>query len=297
MTPWDVVIVPTYDRPEYLWVCLEHLSRAHGSGTKEIWICEDQHADKPKDFTLQMEMLATIREAERLFGQKYVKYFGTTPHNEYGNSRNLLTALERAYDARAPYIYLVEDDVMVTEDFFRWHEQAQAQFDPFVTCAGRINRSLNFHINGPEAIDESCKDPLACVRSRKAYMSWANCFRYDRLHRLLKEWPYEPEDFKPGYEQDIMIQGWMRIKKIEDSIWPYVPRAYHLGWTSYHRCGMKINGNLEERVNFLRKAITNKSTIKKMASLQEMDAFPKEKIKWNEKGSFDGSFYLKADYK
>src|SRR5260370_2286021 len=155
MTPWDVVIVPTYDRPEYLWVCLEHLSRAHGSGTKEIWICEDQHADKPKDFTLQMEMLATIREAERLFGQKYVKYFGTTPHNEYGNSRNLLTALERAYDARAPYIYLVEDDVMVTEDFFRWHEQAQAQFDPFVTCAGRINRSLNFNINPPAPIPQS----------------------------------------------------------------------------------------------------------------------------------------------
>jgi hypothetical protein len=293
MTQMDVVIVPTYDRPEFLWLTLEHLSRAHGSETKEIWICEDQHADKPKDFTLQVEMLATIREAERLFGREYVKYFGMIPHRSYGNSNNLIEALRRAYGTQAPFVYIVEDDTMVTEDFFRWHEQAQKQFDPFVSCSGRINRSLNFQLNGPEAIDESCKDLLACVRSRKAYMSWATCFKRENLKYLLKHAPDAVRDedpWQPGFEQDIFIQNFIWDTK-SASVWSYVPRAFHLGWNSYHRCGMKINGTLEEKIKFLRKAITNKSTIKEMASLQEMDPFVEVKEKWS------GDLYLKADYK
>lgn len=286
----DIVIIPTYDRPEYLWVCLEKLEKTGSLDGKEIWICEDQHIDKPKHFTTQVEMLATIREAERLFKNDRLKYFMIS-HQSYGNSNNLLSALDRAYDTSAKYVYIIEDDVMVTPDFFQWHEEAHKTFDPFVTCAGRINRSLNFQMNGPEAIDESNPDSMACVRSHKAYMSWANCFRRDRLHRFLKEWPYDDE-WRPGHEQDIAIQQWMWMKH-EDSVWPYVPRAYHMGWYSYHRtAGMKFNGTLEEKVKELRSAITDKTKINQMASLQEIDPFPTKPIMWRE-----GGFYLKADYK
>ncbi len=289
----DLVIVPTYDRPEYLWVCLENLHKAYGIENKEIWICEDNHADAPKDFTVQMEMLATIREAERLFGRPNVRYLGVTPHTYYGNSYNVIEAFRTGwYETSAEYIYLVEDDSMVTPDFFLWHEKAQAEFKPFVTCAGRINRSLNFQMNGPEAIDESIQDSTACVRSGKAYMSWATCFHRDSLHSLLKVLSMDYSIFKPGYEQDIAIQNFIQHHKL-DSIWPYVPRAYHMGWYSYHRtAGMKFNGTLEEKVIALRKAIMSKTKIREMACLQEIDPFPKEEVVWR-----DGEFYLKADYR
>ena len=43
----DIVIVPTFDRPEFLWLCLENILAAEGSLDREIWLCEDIHADKP----------------------------------------------------------------------------------------------------------------------------------------------------------------------------------------------------------------------------------------------------------
>jgi hypothetical protein len=286
----DTVVIPTYDRPEYLWVCLEHLSRAHGIQNKRIWICEDNHVGVEKHFTIQIEMLATIREAERLFGRDNVIYEGRLPHPHYGNSHNVLTSLLEAYYSTSGFVYLVEDDAMVLPDFFEWHEQAQKQFKPFVTCAGRINRSLNFPINGPEAIDETIKDPMACVRSSKAYMSWATCFSRESLRRLLWDRP-DDTSWKPGWEQDLYIQKFLQDSKSK-SVWPHVPRAYHMGWYSYHRtAGMKFNGTLEEKVAALRSTITSKSKIKEMAGLQDIDAIPKEQIVWQ-----TGDLYLQEDY-
>lgn len=290
----DIVIVPTFDRPEYLWMCLENLRLAHGSHAKQIWICEDVHEDKPKDFTTQIDMLATIREAGQLFGRENVTYFGRAPHTSYGNSHNLLQALKDSIYTDARYVYIVEDDTMVMKDFFNWHEQAQQQYQPFVTCAGRINRSLNFQMNGPEAIDESQKDSMACVRSHKAYMSWATCFKREGLYWLLKHAPDKDGDdpWRPGFEQDMFIQDFIRDGH-NASVWPYVPRAYHMGWYSYHRtAGQKFHGTLQEKVTALRRAIYSKAMINEMACLQEIDPFPREPIVWGE-----GDFYLKADFK
>lgn len=291
----DIVIVPVFDRPEYLWVCLEHLHRAHGMENKELWICEDIHADKPKGFTIEVEMLATIREAIRVFGYENVVYYGRHPHTTYGNSHNLMAALRDAYATEAKYVYIVEDDTMVTEDFFDWHEQVQQQYKPFVTCAGRINRSLNFQMNGPEAIDESCKDPMACVRSHKAYMSWATCFKRENLYWFLKHAPSNGGygTWRPGFEQDMFIQDFIRNSHAA-TVWPYVPRAYHMGVRSYHRtAGLAFNGTLEEKVKQLREMIGSKEKIRSMALLQDdIDPYPSKPIVWGE-----GDFYLKADYK
>ena len=43
----DIVIIPTYDRPEYLALCLEKLFQARGIEEKEVWVCLDHHSDQP----------------------------------------------------------------------------------------------------------------------------------------------------------------------------------------------------------------------------------------------------------
>lgn len=203
-----------------------------------------------------------------------------------------MQALRDAYGTDARYVYIIEDDTMVMPDFFNWHEKAQEQFNPFVTCAGRINRSLNFQMNGPEAIDESCKDPMACVRSHKAYMSWATCFKRENIYSLLKRAP-DDAFWKPGFEQDLFIQEFIRYWP-SASVWPFVPRAFHMGVRSYHRtAGLAFNGTLEEKVKQLREMIGSKEKIRSMALLQDdIDPYPSKPIVWGE-----GDFYLKADYK
>jgi hypothetical protein len=122
----------------------------------------------------------------------------------------------------------------------------------------------------------------------------------------------------PGNEQDIFIQRFMPRVRIYNpklmssvaadspylvfpdvsvgqgfSVWPYVPRAYHMGWYSYHRtAGMKFNGTLEEKIAALRAAVSDPQKIKAMACLQEIDPYPTAPV-----DTWQGSLFLKADYR
>jgi len=270
----DLVIIPTFDRPEFLWACLENLYRnVRGALTNKLyWITEDIHADKPKDFTTQWENMATLREAVRMFGSSF-RYLATQPHTTYGNSYNVLSALAEAAISEVNKVYLIEDDVLVTPDFFEWHEGVHRTFSPWASCAGRLNRSLNFHMNGPEAIDENIKDLNACHESKTAYISWATCFSRIAIENIAGT-ANSFEYFRPGYEQDIMIQDHIRRHKLT-TVWPYVPRAYHMGWYSYHRTGgMKLYGTLEEKVKALQAAVTKPAKLRSLAGATEIDAFP-----------------------
>jgi hypothetical protein len=275
MKPWlDLVIIPTFDRPEFLWLCLENLwENVRGATTdKEIWICEDIHADKPKGFTIEMEMLAVLREWE---SKMHLHYYATAPHTTYGNSYNVLNSLSRAASMGGyRYVYLLEDDVLVTPDFFEWNEAAQNKFNPWATCAGRLNRSLNFQINGREAIDENVQDPNACHKSVTAYISWATCFSEKALQDI-RAFNAIYDGFEKRFEQDVMIQRKIRAAKLE-TVWPYVPRAFHLGWYSYHRDGgMRPSGTLEEKVKYLRAVTKDPIKLHAAKGPQEMDAYPR----------------------
>jgi hypothetical protein len=268
----DTVVIPTFDRPEFLWVCLENLyDNVRGAREKFYVVSEDIHTDKPKDFTTQMEMLATIREWSRKLSVNF-SYTSTAAHSTYGNSLNVLSALQYSKCVHpSEKVYLIEDDVLVTPDFFEWND---AVFDlvpnAHVVCAGRLNRSLNFQMNGPQAIDESIKDPNACGMVIGAYNSWATCFKSGFINVEGVDY----SKFRPGYEQDIMIQDNLRRSRCV-TIWPYVPRAYHFGWYSYHRTGgMPLTGDLEQRVKAIQKIVTNKQKLQEMAGAQEIDAFP-----------------------
>lgn len=271
----DLVIVPSFDRPEFLWLCLENLYEnvLREGQYPHIWVCEDIHADKPKGFTTEIEMLAVIREWQPKLG---FQYFATTPHTTYGNSYNVLNSLVRAADNGSyRYVYLIEDDVLVTPDFFQWNEMVQEKFKPWASCAGRLNRSLNFQINGPEAIDETIKDVTACHSSVTAYISWATCFSAQALQDI-KNMNSAYDGFEKRFEQDVMIQRYIRRTK-QTTIWSYPPyRAFHLGWWSYHRDGgMKLNGTLEERIIALRKIVKDPAKLQAVKGPQEMDVFPR----------------------
>ena len=315
----DIAIIPTYDRPEYLALCLTKLSKARGIDEKEIWICVDHHSNVKEDQEILRQTVRVVLDFMKILSGPTIRMIHRKAHATYGNSFNVLEAFREAYATDARYVYLLEDDVLVMPDYFEWHEEAQ-KWHPFVSCAGRINRSLNFAMNGPEAIDETYKSPLACVASPRAYGSWAACFTRQSLGLILKE--VANQDFLnhigPGNEQDIFIQRFMpRVRmytpegltpapwaesglvypttniELGFSVWPYVPRAYHMGWFSYHRtAGMKFNGSLEEKFAALSCAVSDPQKIKTMACLQEIDPYPTEPIKY-----VDGQLFLKADYR
>lgn len=276
MSQRDIVIVPTYDRPEYLALCLERVLSAKGSGDVELWVCQDNHTGD--DVNAHTSSVGNV-----LFVSRYntdschiFKNFIRDPHSYYGNSYNILEGLKDAYETGADRVYLIEDDVMITEDFFLWHEEIQKQEpDAFVSIASNINMSLEYAINGPEVLATShLADPMAYYASVHAYSSIGVCFNRDALHFIVPDFCNEETYNKlgPGVEQDILIKRQMKSVACK-SVWPYLPRAHHMGWYGYHRnTGLKPNGTVEDKIKALRYAFYDQEKINSMALSQNIKA-------------------------
>ena len=229
----DRVLVTTYNRPAYLKLCLEYLSRAEGIADKEIFI----YADRGLSGQSLMEMCDVVRE----FPQLEIKTFIRPQHNYQGNSYNTLEAYKEAYYSDAKFVYLVEDDVLVQPDFFRWHEAVQAQGDYLCSVAYRCSRN--------PLVRKDIVDSTLYFESSCDYASIGVAWRREKLAPIIEHAHEEyysdlsgylarnfPKNrFSGGYaEQDGLI---MRILGATNGLvaWSFVPRCYHIGFSGYNR--------------------------------------------------------------
>lgn len=260
--PRDVVIVPCNERPEYTRLCLEYLSKARGVQDKNVWLSQDNHCD-PMHAEQLMEMFPVAD-----FGYKTFPFFQhhiMASHQSYGNSANLITSLTRAYNEEGERIFLVEDDIMVSPDFFEWHERMLSEVHPFVSCASALNKSAHFQINGPDRMDEWINDPAAYKQVIGPYSSHAVAFQRFAVGDLLKYINKRAPAWMPGFEQDLMTQAYLKASG-NRSVWPYVPRAYNIGMRSYHiNTAMPIFGTLEQKVAALRTIIKDPAKLREMS--------------------------------
>lgn len=263
----DIVLVPTYYRPEYLSLCLEYLSKARGIETKEVWVCQDfrQH-DEHRHYIEEQWTAAVIDDWRKKLSIRFIR---STPHIFQGNTQNVMEAYRRAYETDARFVYLVEDDVFVMPDFFEWHEAVQAEDDYFCSVAYRCIRNQEARTD----VD----DPNAYFTTARDYASIGVCWKRDKLKHLALHASttyYSDTDAYmlrafPGNrfgdcfsEQDGLI---MRVMWEQNGVtaWPYVPRAYHMGWYGYHRPnGSRPNGHLEQKIQALISMISDADRLK-----------------------------------
>jgi len=227
----DVIIITSYNRPDYLRLCLEYLSRAEGIETKDLWICIDRGR------ALVREFYEVIKDFPKL----NLNLEFRMPHTYQGNSYNTLEAYKTAYYSDAEFVYLVEDDVLVTPDFFKWHEAVQARGNFMCSVAYRCLRNAE--------ADKSIDDPAAYFTTARDYASIGVCWRRKNLAPLAMHANTEYYDDMGGYltkyfpgnrfadsftEQDGLI---MRILGDTNGLvcWPYLPRAFHIGFAGYNR--------------------------------------------------------------
>jgi glycosyltransferase involved in cell wall biosynthesis len=228
----DVVIVPVYNRPAYLRICLEYLSRAEGASDKEIWVCIDRGKSLIREF---YEVLNDFRSV--LSFSTFIR----PEHFYMGNSMNVLEAYKDAYQTDAKFVYLIEEDVVVQPDFFKWHEAVQGQGDFMCSVAYRCSRNTETFIG--------CTDPEAYFTTARDYASIGVCWRRTRLAPVVVHARNEYYENLEAYilkrfpcnrfctsftEQDGLI---MRVMSETQGVvaWPYVPRAFHVGFAGYNR--------------------------------------------------------------
>lgn len=263
----DIVLIPTYMRPEYLALCLEFLSKAEGArDNKEYWICQDMREHDEHRHKMQLDWTREVIEHSPL----PVRYIRRAAHEYAGNSYNTLEAYKEAYETDAEFVYLVEEDVLVTPDFFTWHGAVQRS-EPDAMC------SIGYRCSRNAEARRDIYDPASYFTTARDYASVGDCWRRERLKPVVAHATPAYYADQTGYilrtfegnrfagdfcEQDGLI---MRVMwdVMGYTAWPYVPRCYHFGWYGYHRPnGRRPDGQLAGKVATIREHLREPALLK-----------------------------------
>jgi len=266
----DIVLIPAYYRPEFLALCLEHLSKTEGSrDDKQYWIMQDYRYDDDMRYGMQARWTKEVVEKSPL----PVRFLQRKPHGFAGNSHNVLEAYKEAYQTSARLVYLVEEDVLVTPDFFHWHEFVQV-VEPKTMC------SIAYRCSRNNEAYRDITDPTSYFTTARDYASIGVCWKRENLGPVLQHACPEYYADQEGYirrtfpgnrfagdfcEQDGLVMRVMWEQRAFTT-WPYVPRAYHLGGYGYHRpAGKRPDGQLQTKINTLREWVRNADILKTVA--------------------------------
>lgn len=266
----DLVLIPTFARPEYLTLCLEFLAKADGGKDKEVWIAHDRHARDTQGMVDQWQLSKAV--ADKFVGTfAGLRFIERKPHGFIGNPYNFLELYKEAFanlDVR--YVYLVEDDVLVFSDFFRWHEAVQPRGDYFCTVGWHCVRN---------SMVKPSTDPTEYIESTRDFSSIGVCWRREKLEPFVRHArpefyrqmaPYLAQAF-PGSpipcgqwtEQAGVVTRLLHETRDRWVAWPTARRCSHVGVSGYHRPnGYRFGGELETRVRELRAAVTNDRIVK-----------------------------------
>jgi hypothetical protein len=243
----DVLIIPCWRRPEFLWHCLDNLRRAVGIGDLHVLFRPDRGHD-PRIHDVIDEFAPQLASYD-------VEVPPRCPYRRGKQSANVLGAYLRAAAITRRYVFMVEEDVMVARDFLRWHYAVQAaQPQLFCSIAARnTNRAV------PEAAD-----PEAYYVTNLDYCSLGVCFERSVIVRRIA--PHVRREYfeNPGaycqqlWSRSLVGAGHVEhdglIRRIQEEqgarrpiAYPYRPRAFHAGYFGYPRRG-SINGALSHRI-------------------------------------------------
>jgi hypothetical protein len=233
--------VPTYDRPEMLWLCLEHLAASPDCQSVEYRVYIDAHHGHP------LPNYAEIEEVLDKFKHLAISTVRRPPHGYHGNSFNLLLAYKDAYESSAKHVFMVEDDILVQPGFFAWHRFQHA------------------------FVDLDCSVGVAKRPEHAHYASLGVCFKRDVILAALPHCnpqyfrnmtEYCKKNFPPAKwhcEQDGI---WCRVLSPDRIAWPVVPVAQHVGWYGYHRKkSLRPQGPLETRYFVIKDVLSSQEAI------------------------------------
>ena len=248
----DSVIIPAFNRPEFLYLCLEHIKEAEQAETKTYLFTFDFGFDKRlydviKDFPFTNYVIEK-------------QYNGNKITKQSANVLNGLIAGAMISDN----VHLIEDDVFIAKDYFKFQDFAMS-LNPFCSIA-----SINFNKRKDFGdIDKYYID-------RGTYQSIGVCFKSSTILTLIKPHyndsylinprQYCLENFKSSLGVDMVEQDGLihRISERENAaiIFPEYPRCFHAGLYGKNRGTYLNKKTVAEKVEFLRKTVYDVNTLK-----------------------------------
>lgn len=221
-----MIVIPAYDRPEMVWHCLDALACTEEAWTLPIQVWIDGRGDAP------VQAFDSVVGRHALGGKVDVRV--TAGHSYPGNSYTVLMALKHFYACEGgSHVYLVEDDVLVSPEFFRWHAQVRTEQPSLAAVMGVPDPGHGAYASLGVCLPYRAI-ALALPHIRHAYFS-------DVRGYCLRTFP--PSRF--DCEQDGL---WARVLAGQTVAWASPAVVSHVGWYGYHRrTTARPTGTVRER--------------------------------------------------
>jgi hypothetical protein len=218
----DVVIVTAFNRAEMLLLCLEHLAACDLRNTQVI-VSEDARS-RPSQIVADMNEV--ICRSRKFLDFEYVRRLGCQTAND-----NIWGALCESQNYE--FVYTIEDDSIVESDFITWHQRAQAQFHPFVSCADNYWATPSVNAN-------------EVGLSHSDFATRACCMSQETLQTILKRSMEKP------FEE--VLQGYL-IEYEKAMVFPTMPRSHNIEVAGTNLGNFYPTGTLNEKIAQIRNLI------------------------------------------
>jgi hypothetical protein len=265
----DILVLPCWRRPEFLWHCLDNLTRAEQF--------EGLHVLFRPDTGYASETLAVIHEYVPRLPSFEVQFPTPCPYRRTKQSANVLLGYLHAAALARRYVFLVEEDIMVARDFVRWHRAVHA-------TAGELFCSIA--VRNPNGGHPPCDQPEQYYLNHGDYCSYGVCFDKAVLQNLVAPhvnvaYMRRPKRYVrrhfPGSRVGLgFVEQDGLLRRIQEAgarpiAYPCLPRAFDAGFYGYNRPG-GLPGSLAERVAALGRIIYSPEAMREAALRPEYAA-------------------------
>jgi len=266
----NVCLMPNFNRPEYLKLCTDLILKSQGA--------RDNLYLFALDYGFDSKLLEVINKFP--LASKIIK----TPNKISGNMKqsfNVLNGLLEAYKLSDNLIYIIEDDIFIGRDFFKFHEAVQSN-KLFCSIATKNHNSNFTMLNDLNAYYYGYS---------MDYQSLGVCMNKNSIDlirpHINDDYFSNPQDYvsknfnsflgSSYCEQDGLIRRIREESNLEVAF-PHIPRAYHAGFYGYHRySNLPKTKTYEEKVSMLKRICFSKEEMKKVC-LNDLYYFDSEPI-------------------
>ncbi len=256
----SVIVVPCWRRPEFLAATLIRLKRARGAHDHAYLFSVDREHDP-----MVLEVIRALMPLDRFYWR-----IAKRRHVYEGLTYNLLETYRDALTMKPELVYVVEDDVLVGEDFFEFHEAAhELDDDAFCVSACRnqnLERSFVRNDGGnyrdlTKANKLADSGRLSAIYRHTSYQSIGTSHKAEFLPGVLEHacraYYENPNDYcarvldDPDLPYDASSQCDLIHRVTRRRVWwtiyPFVPRAFHVGWVGCGRPnGARLGGSWQD---------------------------------------------------
>jgi hypothetical protein len=196
----------------------------------------------------------------------------STGKQSYNVMHNLVECAKRTHQ----YVYMVEDDIMVSNRFFEWHDLAHGAGDDVVCWIASRNNNTRFL---------TTEDQRAYyIGTTTDYQGLGISYSRDFILEYIaphdkREYYSQPVNYCRRYfpdssighffaEQDGLIRRVMEKNGMR-AMFPHVAQCYHAGYYGKNRGDMPSRMSLQDKINMISGVIFNPDVMKNSVEHQE----------------------------